>query len=366
VLDAWGECAEALGQYREAVHAIEQALTLGGSEVTRHLSAARLLRSAGSYARVMPHLRAVLWLQPSAEHYLVTAETLRRLGRAEEARGVAHESTPEITDLSVDSVTDAARDALLRMWVDPLSAVEAGFDELLRVRARHPEALVRRGTFHMLLGRYPEAAADFEEALAGDATCGSALVALGQLALCEGDAERCVQRLRQGPLGDARNDARALSGEALRRLGRVPQATRILTECTQQEPERASSWINLALCLADGGDAEALAQGVLRVRRCAPGLLTDAARAIELAPEAVEDPAEAARVLESCLAVMRGSREVRAGMYRSREGRWRSLVWRHDAPEDGVQREPLKRARELLSWGARGAQGSIGTVSLRP
>ena len=44
VLDAWGECAEALGQYREAVHAIEQALTLGGSEVTRHLSAARLLR----------------------------------------------------------------------------------------------------------------------------------------------------------------------------------------------------------------------------------------------------------------------------------------------------------------------------------
>lgn len=219
VLDAWCEASESLGQVREAVHAVEQSLVLAGSDVGRHLTAARLLRAAGSHARVMPHMRAVLWLRPSAEHYLVTAETLRRLGRADEARGVAHESTPELTDLSPDAVTDAARDALLRLRVDPPSAVDAGFEELLRLRDHHPEVLVRRGTFRMLLGRHSDATGDFDDVLSADPTLGRAVVGLAAVALCEGDAARCLWWLRRGGQGEAAGEARALSGEALRRLG---------------------------------------------------------------------------------------------------------------------------------------------------
>lgn len=367
VLDAWCDAAESLGQIREAVHAVEQSLVLAGSDVGRHLTAARLLRLGGSHARVMPHMRAVLWLQPSAEHYLVTAETLRKLGRAEEARGVAHESTPELTDLSADSVADAARDALLRMWVDPPSAVEAGFEELLRARDGHPEVLVRRGTFRLLQGRHREATGDFDDALRADPAFGHAAVGLGAVALGEGDPERCIRWLRRGGLGEANDEARALSGEALRRLGRTPQATRILTECTQAEPARASGWINLALCLADGGDPQALSLGVARVRRAAPGLLADAAEVLGLDLDAAPEPPgeETSRaLLERCLTQMRGSREVATGMYCTREGRWRSLVWRPDAPDDALQRDALKRARELLAWGARG--GREGPVSIRP
>lgn len=373
VLDAWCDAAESLGQIREAVHAVEQSLVLAGSDVGRHLTAARLLRLGGSHARVMPHMRAVLWFQPSAQHYLTAAQMLRALGRWDEARAMAHEamSTADAAERdqaveellragqrAPDSIEDAARETLLRLRIDDATTVEAGFDRLLLTYAGHPVVLARRAELYMTLGRYRDAARDFSEAVRADKTLVRAAVGRAALALCEGSARQCLQRLAGLDGGVMTSTLLAWRAEARRREGLLDEAVEDLEESGRLCASRASVWINLALAYGARGSPEALSEGFERVRRCAPGLLVDAATALgvelERAPEPIS-PEVARAVLEGCLTQMRGNRSSACGMYFNREGRLRSVEWRVDAPEDGMNREALKRARELLSWGARGA-----------
>lgn len=373
VLDAWADVAGGSGWHREALGAVEQALSIGGSAVERHLRAAELLRAAGSHARVMPHLRAVLWFQPSAQHYLTAAQMLRALGRWDEARAMAHEamSTADAAERdqaveellragqrAPDSIEDAARETLLRLRIDDATTVEAGFDRLLLTYAGHPVVLARRAELYMTLGRYRDAARDFSEAVRADKTLVRAAVGRAALALCEGSARQCLQRLAGLDGGVMTSTLLAWRAEARRREGLLDEAVEDLEESGRLCASRASVWINLALAYGARGSPEALSEGFERVRRCAPGLLVDAATALgvelERAPEPIS-PEVARAVLEGCLTQMRGNRSSACGMYFNREGRLRSVEWRVDAPEDGMNREALKRARELLSWGARGA-----------
>jgi tetratricopeptide (TPR) repeat protein len=231
-----------------------------------------------------------------------------------------------------------SRQVMELIRVAPADEVLRCFDELL---ARFPDSsmpLVHRGELQLWLGRYAEARADLEGAIAVLRQTRWAWYGLACLDLLAGDAERalatCALGIRvmhntEGPV------AFLYRGEAYRLLRRFDAAREQLQHSCALNPTRLSSWINLALVHSAGGGRAAQADIFRRLVHVAPGLMSEAARglgeetfnAIVLEgylhdhwPAGGSDGERMDRVLQQALTMMRGNRSSSCITYFTGDG----------------------------------------------
>jgi tetratricopeptide (TPR) repeat protein len=215
-----------------------------------------------------------------------------------------------------------SRHALELIRVAP---VEESFRRLEALAARFPDSpmpIVHRGELHLWLGRFAEARADLEAAIAIRRQTRWAWYGLAWLDILAGDPERalhtCVHGMEvmdrtEGPV------ALICRGEAYRLLGRLAEAREQLERSNALYPTRVSGWVNLALVHSAAGDGARQREAVRHVAGVAPSLISEAAaqlgedafaRVILARPWATAGPPDEDldRVLRHALVIMRGNR----------------------------------------------------------
>lgn len=223
------------------------------------------------------------------------------------------------------------------LWVLVTEGVERarrGLEQVHRDYPRSPEPHCYHGEMYLYLGDYAAARRQFEQALELYAQTRWAFIGLGAVELLEGRPELTPPLLERS-IALSRGAGPTLfvyRGEALRRLGRLDEAIADLAHATQLNPARVSAWINLGLARDDAGDATALEATLAHLRRCAPGLVHDAARTAALpvsaaAQAGVAPGREILRELyETMLQMMRGNRSSTCVTYFTADGRLRVVT----------------------------------------
>jgi tetratricopeptide (TPR) repeat protein len=217
--------------------------------------------------------------------------------------------------------------ALWLLTTESLAAAESGLDRVHHDYPRSPEPYCYHGELYLYLGDYVAARRQFDQALVLYDRTRWAFIGLGAVELLEGRPERTLPLLERS-LKLSRGAGPTLfvyRGEALLRLGRLDAAIADLEYAAQLNPTRVSAWIDLALARDEAGDHAAPARGLEHLRRVAPGLVHDAARAAGITMGAAEDAAvpgrDALRALfETMLRMMRGNRSSTCVTYFTDDG----------------------------------------------
>jgi tetratricopeptide (TPR) repeat protein len=230
--------------------------------------------------------------------------------------------------------------------------------------------LVHRGELHLWVGRYDEARADLDAAIARCPQTRWAWYGLACLDLIAGDPERalatCARGIRvmdntEGPV------AYLYRGEAYRLLGRLAEArAQLLRSCTLH-PTRLSAWINLALVHGAAGDHSARLAVFRHLAQAAPHFVAEAAaelgdQVFEAAVLTASNPGADVLdpLLRGMLAMMRGNRASGCVTYFTSRGRMRYVAQR--PPGEGAAREAQARIlgelrRRIVAGGRRVPDG---------
>jgi tetratricopeptide (TPR) repeat protein len=259
----------------------------------------------------------------------------------------------------------AAREALELVKIASPEEIYRAFDEVIAAFPSSSMPLVHRGELQLWLGRYPEARADLEGAIAIYRQTRWAWFGLATLDLVAGDPERalatCAHGIQvmdntEGPV------AYLFRGEAYRLLGRLDEARQQLVRSCELHPRRLSAWTNLGLAHGAAGDGPAQREIFHRLLAEAPSLLSTASlelgddvfQAVVLegprVPGGREVPPETVdRVLGQALAMMRGNRSSSCVTYFTREGRMFHVPQggRPGTPDAGAR--TLDEVRRLLT-----------------
>ena len=234
---------------------------------------------------------------------------------------------------------------------------EAALDALAEVVARFPgESLpeCHRGELLLWLGRLGEARASLDRAIHIEKRTRWAYIGLTGIDILEGRLACALETSARGvrTMDDTEGAAvYVYRGEALRRLGRLEEATADLLRACELHPSRVGARVNLVLALlATGRDAS---EHLRVLQDQATGLLSDAARE---RGAVVDPPLERVAtetlvgVLEKALEMMRGNRSSTTMTYFTSDGRIRYVPhWPHRGrgPHE-TDRDDLERARTLL------------------
>ena len=249
----------------------------------------------------------------------------------------------------------------LALWLltsEGREAAERALEAVHREYPDSPEPHCYHGELYLYVGDYVAARRQFDQALALYDRTRWAFIGLGAVELLEGHPERTLPLLERS-VELSRGAGPTLyvyRGEAQRRLGNFDAAIADLDYATQLNPTRVSAWVNLALARDETGEQDALAAGLRHLRRIAPGLVHDAARAAGVVISAVEgdalspdrDPARA--LFETMLRMMRGNRSSTCVTYFSNDGHLRvvppvpSIDAQLEARELGLVRALLARS----------------------
>ncbi len=200
----------------------------------------------------------------------------------------------------------------------------ARFEALQNRFPEHATACTYAGEALVWSGRYQEAAAQFERAIAIDATTTWAWIGLGASALLTGDPERALAVFARGvEMCDYEGPTLFLyRAEARWAVGERAAARSDIDRALVSKPQRLSAWVLRALFDAEEGDSAHAAELCERLRTAAPGLWADAGGRGDPVP-----------VLRAVRAMMRGNRSSSLVTYFAgdalRFGRWR----RSDAPD---------------------------------
>jgi tetratricopeptide (TPR) repeat protein len=263
----------------------------------------------------------------------------------------------------------ASRQALELIRVASPEDTFRRFDDVITRFPDSPMPLVHRGELQLWLGRYAEARADLEAAIAIRRQTRWAWYGLSYLDLIAGDPERALATCATGiEVMDNTEGPVALScrGEAYRLLGRLDEAREQLLRSCEINPTRLSSWINLALVHGASGDRPAQRQIFRRLASAAPGLVSEAA--FELGDEvftqivlsgpfppgdadAGDGGAMIERVLQQCLTMMRGNRSSSCVTYFTMNGQMRYVLQdsRGKVFSAGSEDRTLGWVRDLLT-----------------
>jgi tetratricopeptide (TPR) repeat protein len=261
----------------------------------------------------------------------------------------------------------AARQALELIKIATPQETYRAFDEVI---ARFPDSsmpLVHRGELQLWLGRYDEARADLEGAIAICRQTRWAWFGLATLDLVAGDAERalatCAYGIRvmdntEGPV------AFLYRGEAYRVLGRLDEARQQLVRSCELHPRRLSAWINLGLVHGSASDLNAQRDVFGRICDHAATLVSEASRelgedafcAVVLARHGRDEGGLRGvesglidRVLRKALAMMRGNRSSSCITYFTADGQLRHVP-QGTGPIDGeAETRTLDEMRRLLT-----------------
>lgn len=291
-------------------------------------------------------------------------DTARLLERALAALGGNRSFTPTWIDPYAEHPTfhrvaltppprTAAKRTLARVTVDDVDTVRAAFEPVIARYARRDEPWLYVGELYLYAGRYPEARAAFQRALAHNPTARWAFIGLGAVDLGEGDARKALATWERGARvsGGEGPTLYVYRGEAQRRLGRFTEAQRDLENACVSRPSRVSAWVNLALVHDAQNDRARFDATVARVRRDAPEMLADAASEAGVTlPEAGEVIAreDARKVLETALVMMRGNRSSAHPTWVTRDGRWRVSPTSPPGRGEAIDHDLLRAAAALV------------------
>ena len=268
------------------------------------------------------------------------------------------------------SPRDASRDTIQLIKI---ASPEETFRHLEGVFAQFPESSmpwVYRGELHLWLGRYDDARADLERAIAVHRQTRWAWYGLACLDLLAGDPERALATCAAGieALDNTEGPMALLCrGEAYRLLGRLREARDQLERSCEVNPTRLSSWVNLALVHGLAGDRAAQRDVVRRLAGTAGALLCEAA--LELGPDVfrfmvlerghADDHVPSAgademidRLLHHILFMMRGNRSSSCVTYFAADGQMRQVIEGIAAPSTEAQDRALRDVQALLSRAA--------------
>ena len=267
------------------------------------------------------------------------------------------------------SVRAASRRAMELIKIASPQETLRHLDELV---ARYPDSsmpLVHRGELHLWLGRYTDARADLEAAIAVHRQTRWAWYGLACLDLLAGHAEASLAMCAKGirVMGNTEGAvAFSYRGEAYRLLSRLDEAREQLMRACALHPSRLSAWINLALVHGAAGDRAAQREILRDLRRRAPALLSDAARALGddvfcvtiLAGPTASGPDVAIidQLLQQSLAMMRGNRSSSCVTYFTKDGDLRHVPQRHGDTEDAreIESHVLGKLRSILDRAING------------
>ena len=246
------------------------------------------------------------------------------------------------------------------------------FDDLIERLPHSSMPLVHRGELNLWLGRYPDARADLEAAIAVQRQTRWAWYGLACLDLLAGEPQRALETCAEGiRVMDNTEGPVAFSyrGEAYRLLGRLDEARVQLERACELHERRLSSWVNLGLVHGATGDCAAQRDIVNRLANRAPALLSFAAA--ELGEDVFErvvlkgpmagadgdpDAATIDRLLTHILAMMRGNRSSSCITFVTADGQLHHVSQGHGI-NPARTAHALARVRHILaSLGARAAR----------
>jgi tetratricopeptide (TPR) repeat protein len=219
----------------------------------------------------------------------------------------------------------ASRRALDRIRIAPVAQVQGELEALARAFPESSLPDAHRGELFLWVGRVPEARQALARAISRVQGTRWAYIGLTMAAILEGDPS--------GALGISAEGVRIMNhtegpavyvhrGEALRLLGRTEEARVDLERAVGLHPGRIGAWLNLALLPHDPPRTREI-DAFLAER--APGLLSDAARALGV-PWSAAAPAGLPRsLLEQALRMLQGNRASSSVTYLSPEGTLRSV-----------------------------------------
>jgi len=329
-----------LGFYRES------RATLARLDVARHRDLhERQLRVT---LRVGDHESAAELLAPLRAAFPSDDELRRVAGDVADRRTRSPGTPRDDSRVILDTIRTADPDALLAR----IAAVQERYPESGLPLAHHGEVL-------MWLGRYDEARASLERALAVSHRTRWPYYGLGVLRIIAGRPEEAIDLCARGYAAMGNSDApfeHAVRGEALRALGRPDEAVAELGIAIAANSRRLSSHLNLGLLHAHAGRARELADTFRHVAEQAPALVVAAAADCGvdlwrmppgLPPWPALDDDERARVLGAMLARVHGNRSAScltwlgdAGVVRTIDGLLPGVASRHLREAVAILRRP--------------------------
>lgn len=249
----------------------------------------------------------------------------------------------------------AAREALQRVRGGREDEALAALDAVVRRFPDHPLPEAHRGELLLWLGRAADSRAALARALAIAAQTRWAYVGLAGVALLEHDPAAALAVSAAGVRAMNHSTGPAVyvvRGEALLRLGRLAEAVADLEQAVALSPGRLAAHILLALARqARGEPAEALAPLHRALLARAPGLCSDAARALGVPlwrrRDELPAPELMRAVLEQALRMMQGNRSASLVSYRGPGGGLRFVAsvdderarrHAHSGDDDDLQR----------------------------
>lgn len=254
----------------------------------------------------------------------------------------------------------AAREALQRIRGGAEAEALAALDAVVRRFPDHALPEAHRGELLLWLGLVAESRAALNRAIAISAQTRWAYVGLAGLALLEHDPDSALTISAAGVKTMNASTGPAVymvRGEALLRLARPDEAIADLEQAVALSPGRLAAHIALALARqARGEPPEALAPLHRALLARAPGLCSDAARALGLPLWSHRDRLPGAdlmqAVLEQALRMMQGNRSASLVTYRTAAGALRFVASvdderpRRHAHSSDI--DDLQRVRSLL------------------
>ncbi|HEY3500568.1 MAG TPA: hypothetical protein VGK73_38005, partial [Polyangiaceae bacterium] len=219
-----------------------------------------------------------------------------------------------------------------------------------------PQPFCYRGELRLWLGRYAEARADFEAALARAANTRWAYIGLGASHLLEGRPERALEAFDRGAERTGPGPTLYVyRGEARLRLGQLEPALADLERARSMNPTRLAAYVTLALASGLSGDLDRRAALLAEIGARAPGLVS--AAWFELGADHPPAQLEAAseeipRFLEHLLCMLRGNRSSSLITYFTCDGALRFVPPR-PTPDPIVMRSDLERLAHSLAAARR-------------
>jgi tetratricopeptide (TPR) repeat protein len=147
-----------------------------------------------------------------------------------------------------DSVLDRVRSELQTLIAanEPAAQTDSG-----EAKATSPDALYAAGLHHMQAGRYREAQACCEQALARESDHADALHLLGRLAHQAEQYDHAVEWVARAIRQDPKPEYLSSLGSTLQRQGRLDEALQTFDKALQLKPDDAELWMSLGNVLLE-------------------------------------------------------------------------------------------------------------------
>ncbi len=339
-----------LGRTDAAKTALEAVVEAEPGNAFAHFLLGQMAYEAEAYADAVAHYETVLRLQPAASQvHAPLGLAYRNLGdeaRSRDQLARRGQSLVQLNDPRVRALEAFKQSSGATALTQGQQLIAAGrYQEAVATLERavaqdstNPSSYLSLGVARAHLGDRAGAVEAFEHVLRLDPGASKAHFNLGMLLAADGQRAQAEERFRAAVAGDARNSEAHLElAELLRRTGRCAEAVPHFESALEIAPGALAARQHLGLCLLRLGRyaaARALLEDGLAANPGHLGSVDALARVLAASPDAdVRDGARALRLAEQALALQRRTEtlETLAMAYAELERYEEAVTWQNEA-----------------------------------